>query len=535
MSHPSLTRDDIEAKFNDAPVAFLPCDKRVNIATLTCTPKRLPLVEVLPIDPLTSQFVLIVLAQQTGVDDEERFEVWGYHRIVPLLLQCKGWPGEEGAISPIFPPVHKKDCADRKELSAVRFHHDLIDVMEERINIEQLEASLSVRFEQYMQPTEACLSLPIQSYIVAAAAVHYCPPHRKANVARRFFKGEDAITRYRLGHTALSSHGHFRVNFDEGGSELLFVCRARPKHARISNGVITCMSVAMRCWFDLTYSRRLHQQAVEVPRTKLIRHPEAKRMIAQFADNLYIGHLRHHAPRGPVAAPVPIPDLEELGKLMPACMQEMSKIAFHPKRGNQALNQPEQRMHYADRLVFNAYVLGNGVPPEQLTEKMVSASLGDQADKHKMASQIQRAHKSLQANYVDFTSCAKFAEQGRCPYVNGGHELREAKASCRSNHTFMSGDGGNLVDDELKTFYSPVHFTQQLKKRIRQAAERHAAKVAAASRPSAAVAAAAAPLVVARPRLQPAYEANVVVERRAVQPAQKDKFIPLAPGRKRKF
>lgn len=456
----SLSREDVEAKFYHTPVIFLPCDHRTPLATMAHT-SPVPLPDVLPYDPLKGEYVVIVVAKPAGGDAEE-FEVWGYHRVVPLLLQCKGWVS--GA--PMFPSVRRKDCTEERTPSTYSLHHDLLTPITSQLNLDDLEKALALRFQQYKNPTAECLTLPPQTYVLAAATVHYTASKlRKEKLLQRFLKGEEAIHRYRLSHCMIQDTDHFRVDFiDSGLVELLYMCKHRSNHTMLSRGVITCRSLAMRCWFELANSKQLHEQAVRLPRPALLAHPHVRRMMKHFADGLYIGYLKHYrTPSAVMVVQSPIPDLEDLHKLMPACMKEMSKAAFHPKRAIPELRQPEVRLRYEDRLIFNAYILGNGVKPDQLIEAMVSVSHRDQSSKHKMASQIKRIHKELSKKYVDYTSCNKMAAQGRCPYVAGGHSFESALQCCYADQSSRV----EFAPNTEPKFYSPISFTQKLKARIK--------------------------------------------------------------------
>ena len=170
-------------------------------------------------------------------------------------------------------------------------------------------------------------------------------------------------------------------------------------------------------------------------------------------------------PKAVVAAPiVPVGDIEDLHKVMPACMRTLAAEAFDPTVPTHLLQD--------ERLLFYAYALSNQVDPVQLQGALTAKFDGmgfPKGDERYARTTIAAGVKSAQAfvqrpNYVG-PSCktvqGKFDKQGRslCPFAPA-----TARVDCHRNMEALTGRKTEPGARWASSF--PLFITQEAKKAL---------------------------------------------------------------------
>jgi hypothetical protein len=500
--------------------------------------RDVPLLSCLHETTLSTDFVVIAVERSDGKDLPD---VWGLHRVMPLMVAC--WNK-----TMIIPLIKEADCyPDTSTLHGAQLYHEVLQSNCEStvVNLDQLAEEMAQRLVQYGRPTDAgCADLTVRSFLMAAAAVHYAPPHRKQSILRRFVEHEMALAKYRLSrsfvHCSLPDFTSFAVEtLSTTGAKLMYLMQRQIGTPVIDDitgqvavnprsgspvlsfpisfpadqpGMVSCTSIALWCWSGLEKLEEELRAATEVPRTALIIHPGVKHVINLYTQQLYKHHLqapptKHrkagNATMNVIAAVTPVPDLEDLVTLMPACMRIM-----HRK-----MAQPTDKDHYKrdKRRLFHNYVLANGVRPEAYRDFVLKAnSQQDSAYQKKLYTEVNQPAAELAKEVKDWTGC----KCAPCPFLPKNEvvfeqrDYQSARVQCHDEFLKMA----NLQRDPDKFWFSsPLHFTQrlaQLRKVARaQKAEQGVAASAAKFPLSCGCAAAAACSCASRQQPKPLHQA----------------------------
>lgn len=461
--------------------------------------ENLPISECLGDTPFNVDLVAIAVESWNGTNPPD---VWGLHRITPLLITCN-------LSTMTIASIEECNCfpVGAMQLQGRMLPFEVLQKTAERmpVNLDELQREVNARLAQYKTPTDdGMAALTTRSFLICCAAVHYAPPHRKAHVYTKFLRNEMLLIKYRLGRCNLRDNTSQREFFQtdtcsQAGVMLLTLLNS--PHGSLfvrlcGAGQIMCTSMALWCWVALERLKQELHDATLVPRTALINHEGVRGIINAYTDELYKMHLiaptaaaQRQARR--IASPTfisagtvsAVADMEDLATMMPACMRSMRQKMAHPS--------PADHYKRDKRRLFHNFALGTGLRSEQYMQFVLDANQHtNDAYKRKLAVEVSRDAKDLADEPKDLTGC----KCAPCPYLKTSHpgfqEYKQARITC---HSDFNARAGFARDPEPGWFQSPLHFTQRLIKirQDRKAAE-HASRHLAAKGAAVVAAAAAA-------------------------------------------
>lgn len=316
------------------------------------------------------------------------------------------------------------------------------------------------------------------------------------------------------------------MDFDApGASRLLAFARCTPWVVSLADGRVTCASRVLVAALVVAEDAEARIRAVaHAPLSLVPRDERFEALVHEFQHRLSSALLlfdqdeterkRRLVVSASKFAPAdPVPDIEELHKVAPACMREIAKVVF----GADAT----VRVPYTTRRDFNHWALHARLPIEALEKgvAMRHRRAGDTRRANTREAEVRNIAKGL-ADEPDtlYVGCSSMQRNGLCPYFKGGSRCTpdfdkgekscgscaacRARLACRSDQTARVPVAPHLVE-WFKNPLDVVRILQQVKKDVRA----HALPTFFTPRPAvpaAAAAAAPAPRPVSAPAARPA-------------------------------
>ena len=156
----------------------------------------------------------------------------------------------------------------------------------------------------------------------------------------------------------------------------------------------------------------------------------------------------------------PINGFDDLKKVMPGCMREMSDIAFNPYRREQ------DHLLHQDRVVFFHFLLVQGFDKTlilaELDQKLRGTKYAADGGLKKQLAAVEGAQKDADSGkYGYMYGCNKLMAEGKCPFFHGNEG--RARVACHGNQLALA----HLQTDPDGQKWSigfPVRFSQKMKR-----------------------------------------------------------------------